>query len=79
MDSIKQKRTLIQWFFGEYSWSAKLLWLIGIMLMASVVFSSEQGIWEILVDGSLNSALLVFILAYLSEFRYKYIKESRNN
>lgn len=77
-DRIKE-RTLSQWFFGEYSWTLKFMWVIATMVCFTISFTREEGIWTLIVEGSYNSAFLIFILGYLSDFRYKLFKESRNN
>jgi len=79
MENTSQKRTVTQWFFGEYSWTLKLMWVLAIMVCFTVGYTRDEGLWSLIVEGHFNSAFLLMILGYLSDFRYKFVKESRNN
>ncbi|PMG50822.1 hypothetical protein BCU91_01750 [Shewanella sp. 10N.286.52.B9] len=79
MENITEKRSLSQWFFGEYSWTLKFSWVLATLVCVYLGATREENIWILLVDGHVNSALLLYILGYLSDFRYRFIKESRNN
>ncbi len=79
MENSIEKRSLSQLFFGEYSWTLKFCWILGASVCAYIGATNEENIWILIVDGHFNSAFLIFILGYLSDFRYRFIKESRNN
>ena len=79
MDNITKKRTLSQWFFGEFSWGMKFSWLLAVSVCFYLGASREENLWILMINGDLNSAFLLFVLGYLSDFRYRFIKESRNN
>ena len=79
MENITKKRTVSQYFFGEYSWTLKFSWVLATLICFYLGLTREENTWILLVDGHFNSAFLLCILGYLSEFRYRFIKESRNN
>jgi hypothetical protein len=72
-------RKFTDWFFGEYSWQAKLMWFLAVAVLINVFNTNDTHLWTLLVEGSLNSVGILLIIGYLSELRYKFIKESRNN
>ena len=79
MESNTDKRSLSQWFFGEYSWTVKFIWVIATLVCGYIGATREENIWILLIDGHFNPAFLLYILGYLSDFRYRFIRESRNN
>lgn len=79
MENITKKRTLSQWFFGEFSWGLKFSWSLALFICLYLVATRDDNLWILMVNGDLNSAFLLFILGYLSDFRYRFVKESRNN
>lgn len=79
MEDVSEKRSASQWFFGEYSWTFKLMWVLAVMVCFTIGYTREEGFWTLLVEGHFNTAFLLTIIGYLSELRYKFIKKSRNN
>ncbi len=79
MEDIKVKRSFSQWFFGEYSWTLKFVWIVSLMVFFTIGYNTEKSFWTLLVEGDFNSAFLLIIIGYLSDFRYRIVKESRNN
>jgi len=77
-DKLKEK-SVTQKFFGEYSWMYQVTAFLAFIMVIYISFNGEGNVWTQLVNGDFNSALLVSIVGYLSEFRYRFIKESRNN
>ncbi|MBH0040417.1 hypothetical protein [Pseudoalteromonas sp. SWN166] len=77
-DKLKEK-SVVQKFFGEYSWMYKASAFLAFIMVFYISFNGEGNVWTQLVNGDFNSALLVSIVGYLSEFRYQFIKEARND
>ena len=79
MEDVTEKKSFSQWFFGEYSWTLKASWVLATLVCVYQGVTREENFWTLLVEGLFNSAFLLYILGYLSDFRYRFIKESRNN
>ena len=75
---IKRKKCDTE-IFCEYSWMYKVSAFLAFIMVIYISIIGEGSVWTQLVNGDFNSALLVSIVGYLSEFRYRFIKESRNN
>ncbi len=72
-------KSMFESFFGEYSWMFKGCSIVAFVMSVYISFNTKEYIWTLLINGGFNSTMLVMVLAYLSEFRYRFIKESRNN
>jgi len=79
MENTKNSRSLSQWFFGEYSWTLKFTWVLAFLICVYLGATRDESIWSLLIEGQLNSAFLLCIIGYLSDFRYRFVEESRNN
>jgi len=79
MDSTVKKRSFSQCFFGEFSWGIKFCWALALLICVDIGATRDEGLWFLVVNGGFNSVFLLFILGYLSDFRYRFVKESRNN
>ncbi|KZY41998.1 hypothetical protein A3733_20890 [Pseudoalteromonas shioyasakiensis] len=79
MEDLQNKRSFSQRFFGEYASTPKVLWTMSICIIAFLWLTREGGLFDMLIAGDFNSAFLLTIIGYLSEFRYRIIKESRND
>ncbi|REL30404.1 hypothetical protein [Thalassotalea euphylliae] len=79
METTREKRTIKQWLFGDYSWGLKLSWSIATIMTIVVLSVSEVGISQTLMNGDLNFALLLYALGYLSDIRYRLFEDVRND
>lgn len=79
MENKIEKRKFSQWFFGDYSWTLKVMWVTSFFVIVTIAMDSEKSLWGLIVEGDFNSAYLLVIIGYLSELRYKFIEESRND
>lgn len=75
----RQKRSVLLTLAGEWSWEKYIAGLIGIVCLLDALISNDFGIRSVARDGAFHSALLFFLMFYLSELRYKLVLEARNN
>ncbi|WP_426370209.1 hypothetical protein [Pseudocolwellia sp. HL-MZ7] len=78
MQEANQKKSIFQKFLGEYRWGRNFLWVISILCLFDAIWVTA-GTGELIRDGAFHSSLLFGIAGYLSELRYRFIPESRNN
>ncbi|TFH00850.1 MAG: hypothetical protein E4H13_06410 [Calditrichales bacterium] len=69
----KQKKWRV---FGEFRWEKYFCWIGGIVFL---VFAVSKHVTFINWIDSLQIAMLAFILGYLSEMRYRFFKDVRND
>ncbi|MFD2167614.1 hypothetical protein ACFSJY_15290 [Thalassotalea euphylliae] len=79
MEKSSEKRAFSQWFFGEYSWGLKVSWILATIVAFYITVINDVNPFALLVNGDYNSALLLLILGYLSDFRYRFVREVRND
>jgi hypothetical protein len=78
MQEVNQNKSVLQKLLGEFSWGRNLLWATSVLCFIDAVWTSS-GPSGLIRDGAFHSALLFGIAGYLSEIRYRFIPESRNN
>ena len=64
---------------GEWSWSRNILWLISVICLVDALMVSGQDYQAFIRDGAFHSALLIGMAGYLSELRYRFFRELRND
>lgn len=79
MDTTREKRTIKQRFFGDYSWGLKLSWSLATIMTIVVLTVSEVGPSQAIMNGDLNFAFLLYALGYLSDIRYRLFEDVRND
>jgi len=64
---------------GEWSWSRNILWLISVACLVDALMVSGQDYQAFIRDGAFHAALLIGMAGYLSELRYRFFLELRND
>lgn len=64
---------------GEWSWSRNILWLISVVCLIDALVVSGTDYQAFIRDGAFHSALLIGMAGYLSELRYRFFEELRND
>jgi hypothetical protein len=82
MDNEKSKKPTFKWLLGEYRWSKYMLWIVAFFCLIEALNSTgfgTGGFGRLIRDGAFHSTLLFGIAANLSEFRYRFMPETRND
>ncbi len=73
------KKNIYNRFFGEWMWERNILWLFSFLCMLDALMVSGDNYQDFLRDGAFHAGLLIGISGYLSELRYNFFKNLRND
>jgi hypothetical protein len=72
------KKSFRQILSGEWSWEKYIPGIFGIACLLEALITTE-GLRHLIRDGAFQSGLIFILGAYLSELRYRLLKDVRND
>lgn len=78
MNQVTEKG-VVEKLLGEWSWSRNILWLLSVLCLIDALMVSGQDYQAFIRDGAFHAALLIGMAGYLSELRYRFFRELRND
>ena len=74
----RAKKSTWQRLHGEWSWEKYIPGVLGLVCIGDAVVTSD-GMRELIRNGALQTGLILIVGAYVSELRYRLLKDVRND
>ena len=74
----RAKKSLWQLVHGEWSWEKYIPGVVGLVCIGDAIVTSD-GVRGFIRNGALQTGLILIVGAYVSELRYRLLKDVRND